>query len=244
MIEGYGADQSVLATPTQKRVDKNGLWEKYKRLVRKFPPNAYVERLVAIYFREVNYQYYPLDEGIFRDHLQQWYELPLPATSEQLLSLSSGLRFFPALLFQMLALALLYQPPNYDQSFNRLKSTAGMSLDDLSSDYSESGSEISSLLGKRHTDLMAVQAGFLRTTYLKTCGFIPESWHSLSQTIRDAQEIGLHKGSRDCLGQGIETTIELDRLWVDQLQRIMWGILALWDIHMAIILWRPSTLTT
>ena len=108
MIEGYGADQSVLATPTQKRVDKNGLWEKYKRLVRKLPPNEYVESLVAIYFREVNYQYYPLDEGIFRDRLQQWYELPIAATNEQLLSLSSGLRFFPVLLFQMLALALLY----------------------------------------------------------------------------------------------------------------------------------------
>ena len=89
-------------------MDKNGLWEKYKRLVRKLPPNEYVESLVAIYFREVNYQYYPLDEGIFRDRLQQWYELPLAATNEQLLSLSSGLRFFPVLLFQMLALALLY----------------------------------------------------------------------------------------------------------------------------------------
>jgi hypothetical protein len=244
-IEGYGANPSpVVAHAPPSTVDISGLREKYKTFIRQLPPKEYIQNLVATYFHEVNYQYYPLDEGIFRDHLQQWFDLSFSTLNDGPLGLSEDLRFLPALLFQMLALALQYQPSNYDRSLDCLKYAAGMSLDNLASDYSESGMAISSLLGKRHTALTAVQAGFLRTTYLKNCGMVPESWHSLSQTIRDAQEIGLHKRLMDRPARAPRLTAEeaLEDLWAEQLRRRMWMTLKTWDIHMAIILGRPTTM--
>lgn len=246
-IEGYGADPSGIASQAPSSVDngqREGLREKYKTFIRQLPAKEYIEKLVAAYFLEVNHQYYPLDEEVFREHLRKWYDLSLSTLNEGPMSLTADLRFLPALLFQMLALALQYQPPDHDPSLDCLKYAACMSLDDLASDYSDSGLAISCLLGKRHTSLVAVQAGFLRTTYLKNCGMIPESWHSLSQTIRDAQEIGLHKKFLDHLGRGMVATAEatLENLWAEQLRRRMWAVLTLWDIHMAIILGRPATI--
>ena len=101
---------------------------------------------------------------------------------------------------------------------------------------------IMSLLGKRHTTLITVQTGFLRTSYLKNCGMIPESWHSLSQTIRDAQEIGLHKMTRERTKPDENPGQVLENLWIEQLRRRVWLVLCLWDIHMALVLGRPATI--
>ena len=218
--------------------------EKYKSLIRQLPSKAYIEKLVDTYFREVNHQYSPLDEGIFRDLLTRWHGLSFSTLNKGPLQLPGDLQFFPALLFQVLALALQFQPLNYDQGLDSLKYAAGMSFDDLASDYSESGVSILNLLGKRHTTLVTVQSGFLRTAYLKNCGMVPESWHSLSQTIRDAQEIGLHKTSKDNrLRKPDDNPGDvLENLWLEQLRRRMWLLLSLWDIHMALVLGRPTTI--
>jgi hypothetical protein len=194
------------------------------------------------FFREVNHQYYPLDEGIFRDHLKNWNSLPFSTLNKGPVELSGDLQFFPALLFQCLALALQFQPLEYDPSLDSLKYAAGMSFDDLASDYSESGISIMALLGKRHTTLVTVQAGFLRTAFLKNCGMVPESWHSLSQTIRDAQEIGLHKSIAERRKLDEKPEDVLETLWLEQLRRRVWLIISLWDIHMALVLGRPTTI--
>lgn len=145
-------------------------------------------------------------------------------------------------LFQCLALSLQFQPLDYDCSLDSLKYAAGMSFDDLASDYSESGMSIMNLLGKRHTTLVTVQAGFLRTSFLKNCGMVPESWHSLSQTIRDAQEIGLHKNTIQARKPDEKPEDVLENLWLEQLRRRVWLIISLWDIHMALVLGRPTTI--
>lgn len=218
--------------------------EKYRSLIRQLPSKPYIGKLVTTYFREVNYQYSPLDEGIFRDHLKNWHNLSFETLKKGPFELSGDLQFFPALLFQILALALQFQPPDYDPGLDSLKYAAGMSFDDLASDYSESSVSILNLLGKRHTTLVTVQAGFLRTAYLKNCGMVPESWHSLSQTIRDAQEIGLHKDVKDNRHRKLDENSGdvLENLWLEQLRRRMWLILSLWDIHMALVLGRPTTI--
>jgi hypothetical protein len=222
------------------RADCSGLKEKYKSLIRQLPSKQYVEILLMTYFREVNYEYYPLDENIFRDHLKNWDNLSFSILCKGPKELTGDLRFFPALLFQILALALQFQPLNYDSTLESIKYAAGMSLDDLASDYSESGAQITLLLGKEQATLVTVQAGFLRTSFLRNCGMVPESWHSLSQTIRDAQEIGLHKGSLERLQQAIGQSTILEDFWLEQLQRRVWLILSLWDIQMAVALGRPT----
>ncbi|KAK0127181.1 hypothetical protein ONS96_006733 [Cadophora gregata f. sp. sojae] len=234
---------SPLSMMTSSSADHGGLKEKYKSMIRQLPAKPYIEKLIACYFREVNWQYSPLDEGTFRDLLKNWHSLSFSTLNKGPLELPPDLQFFPALLFQTLALALQFQPVDYDQSLDSLKYAAGMSFDDLASDYSDSGCQILCLLGKRHTTLVTVQAGFLRTAYLKNCGLVPESWHYLSQTIRDAQEVGLHKVNITQHQRKPDEKPEdvLESLWQEQLRRRMWLILSLWDIHMAIVLGRPTT---
>jgi hypothetical protein len=242
-IESQDADP-VFAQPAPDGQAYSGLREKYKSLIRQLPQKPYVEILLATYFREVNYHYYPLDEAIFRDHLKNWQKLSFSTLNKGPQELPADLQFFPALLFQCLSLGLQFQPPDYDPSLDSLKYADGMSFDDLASDYSDSGVSIIALLGKRNTTLVTVQAGFLRTAYLKNCGMVPESWHSLSQTIRDAQEIGIHKVTTDRHSKKNHEKPEdvLENLWLEQLRRRMWTILSLWDIHMAIVLGRPTTM--
>ncbi|KAF4615721.1 hypothetical protein G7Y89_g15268 [Cudoniella acicularis] len=243
-IENHDVEAAALISqlPSSIPDHNNGLREKYKSLIRQLPSKQYIEKLLVTYFREVNYQYDPLDEGIFRDHLQDWYNLSFSTLNKGPMELPGDLQFFPALLFQCLALALQFQPLAYDPSLDSLKYAAGMSFDDLASDYSESGVSILSLLGKRNTTLITVQAGFLRTTYLKNVGMVTEAWHSLSSTIRDAQEIGLHKDLFNTRQPDARPEDVLEALWIEQLRRRMWLILSLWDIHMAIVLGRPTTI--
>ncbi|TVY50341.1 Multidrug resistance regulator 1 [Lachnellula cervina] len=229
--------------PETSMPDQSGLREKYKSLIRQLPSKEYIEKLLPTYFREVNCSYSPLDEGYFRDLLAEWHGLSFATLNRGPQELSGDMQFFPALLFQCLALALQFQPLEYDPTLDSLKYAAGMSFDDLASDYSESSVGILGLLGKRHTTLVAVQAGFLRTSYLKNVGMVTESWHSLSQTIRDAQEIGLHKDSLvHSRNSEAKPADVLENLWIEQFRRRMWLIISLWDIHMAIILGRPTTI--
>jgi hypothetical protein len=242
-IEDTDTNGALISNLHSTSADHSGLREKYKSLIRQLPAKPFIEDLVNTYFQEVNLQYYPLDEGIFRDLLKNWNNLSFSTLNKGPLELSGDLQFFPGLLFQILALALQFQPPDYDPSLESLKYAAAMSLDDLATDYSESGSQILCLLGKRNTTLVAVQAGFLRTQFMKNCGLVPESWHNLSQTIRDAQEIGLHKEVFEYRRKPEATPEEvLENLWFEQLRRRVWMLLSLWDIHMAVVLGRPTTI--
>ena len=242
-IEDNETNGALLSSLHSTSGDHSGLKEKYKSLIRQLPAKGFIEDLVTMYFQEVNLHYYPLDEGIFRELLQSWNGLSFQTLNKGPLELSGDLQFFPGLLFQILALALQFQPPDYDPNLESLKYAAAMSLDDLAADYSDSGSQILCLLGKRNTTLVAVQAGFLRTQFMKNCGLVPESWHNLSQTIRDAQEIGLHKEIFDYRRKP-ETSPEevLENLWFEQLRRRLWMLLSMWDIHMAVVLGRPTTI--
>jgi hypothetical protein len=242
-LETHDADSPSLHTTFIGMPDHSGLKEKYKSLIRQLPSKPYIEKLVATFFREVNWQYYPLDEGTFRDNLKSWHNLSFSTLNKGPLELPPDLQFFPGLLFQILALALQYQPTDHDPSLDSLKYAAAMSFDDLASDYSESGCQLLCLLGKRNTTLITVQAGFLRTAYLKNGGMITESWHSLSQTIRDGQEIGLHKANSGHRRKADDKPEDiLESLWTEQFRRRLWLVLSLWDIHMAIVLGRPTTL--
>jgi hypothetical protein len=256
-IEKHDAETSTLVSaPASNSAEHSALQGKYKNLIRQLPSKLYIEKLVVTFFHEVNHQYYPLDEGIFRDLLKRWEGLSFSTLNRGPSELPADLQFFPSLLFQLLALSLQFQPQDYDPSLDSLKYAAAMSFDDLASDYSESGTQILCLLGKRHTTLVAVQAGFLRTSYLKNCGMIPESWHCLGHTIRDAQEIGLHKEKSGYRPRKAEEKPEdvLENLWLDQLRRRMWVILSVWDIHVSktlrsamywrlLLLWRVALLS-
>lgn len=192
------------------------------------------------FFHDVNWHYNFIDEDMFMEQMDGWNNLSFSDFSKGPQEIPADVAVFPAVLFQVLGNALQFQPINYDKELDNLKYAASMSLDDLANDYSETGTRILMLLGKRKTSFLTVQAGFLRTMFLKHGGMIPESWHALSQTIRDAQEIGLH---RHAIVQRSHNSAEaLEALWQAELRRRLWQILFLWDAHMAIVLGRPTTI--
>jgi Fungal specific transcription factor domain len=238
-IESHGGNSHILPSGPNISVPKyNDLLQKYKSLIRQLPSKPYAEKLLEYFFHEVNWHYFCVDEAIFLEHLRNWSNLSFSALNRGPQDLPGDLRFFPALLFQVLALALQFQPPDHDPSLDSLKYVSEMSLDDLANDYSESGAAILSLLGKHDINLVTIQAGILRTSFLKNSAMVIESWHSLGQTIRDAREIGWHK---DLVGHTPSNPEQaFENLWLVELRKRVWACLKIWDGHMAVVLGRPT----
>lgn len=238
-IEEHGS--SAVATPGgSSEAEIRALCERYKSLVRQLPPKDYISTLLATFFRECNPFYYPIDESMFRDLLEQWDSIPFSLLEQGPYALHPDLQCLPALILQMLALALQLSHPVNDTALDNLKYVASMSLDDLATDYSASATYIVELLGGKRLTLITVQTGFLRCCFLKNSGQILESWHALSRTIRDAQEIHLHRAISDTPREGPTEVVE--HLWTEQMRRRMWMILSLWDIRMSLGLGRPTTI--
>lgn len=148
--------------------------EKYKGLVRQLPAKTYIDRLVSMYFENLHHSYNFIDKDVFFEQLEEWNQLPF-----QLLSspeeLRPAMRFFPALLFQILATALLLLPPGTpDPVFDSLKYAGGMTFENLATDYSDSGAAIVNLFGKNALDEVTVQAQFIRALFQKYTAHVIE----------------------------------------------------------------------
>ncbi|KAK3344690.1 hypothetical protein B0H65DRAFT_572953 [Neurospora tetraspora] len=130
-----------------------------------------------------------------------------------------------------------------DVDFEALKYAGNMTFEDLATEYSESGVAIVSLLGKRQMTLTTVLAGFVRASFLKFVGMVPEAWHAIGTAIRDAQELGLHRPSLDPRPPPSATADAiLQNQWEIQRRRTVWLNLVTWDIHCGATLGRPSTI--
>ncbi|KAI1213638.1 uncharacterized protein F4807DRAFT_408538 [Annulohypoxylon truncatum] len=220
-----------------------GMRERYKALIRQLPARTYVEQLADLYFRDINWQYFSIDESVFRRLMEQWYSMPfnvLSTSGPQ--ALDPMLRAFPALLFQMLACSLLYLPEGTEETFESLKYTSNMTFEDLAFDYSESGISILSLLGKRQMSIITVLSGWTRAAFLKYTGMVTEAWHQVGTSIRDAQEIGLHRDQMDPQPSPEDSTEEaLEKMWMAQSRRRVWMTLLGWDLHTGAVLGRPTS---
>lgn len=231
--ELYGVQSSCLVGPPATcrlpfPSDKN---HKYKELVRQLPPQACINILVETFFADINWQYDLLDERPFQAQLEEWGKVSYSDLQKGPENLAFATLVFPALLLQVLAQALLFQPP-HDERITSLITMAGMSFHDLGTEYSDTGAKILALLGKRDITIATVQSGLLRASFLKSSGKVVEAWHVLGATIRDAQEIGLHTGRFVSQRSPTRSTTVGHRIWV---------ILHIWDVHMAVVLGRPIT---
>lgn len=218
------------------------LREKYKGLIRQLPAKVYVDKLVDLFLRSLNWQYYTIDTDIFRKQLEEWHNLPFKVLSTVgPRGLSPSLRAFPAVLFQVIATALLLLPERPDPVFDALKYVGSMRFEDLAVEYSDTGAAIVDLLGKKNVSLETVQAQFLRASFFKYTAKVTEAWHAISVAVRDAQELGMHKDSLD--PEPSDSSVEgiLENQWLIQRRRRMYTLLAIWDINCAIILGRPGT---
>lgn len=237
VAELYGGQATGLSSPsvTNKAAFRDHANRKYKEAVRQLPSQACIDILVQTFFSDINWQYDLLDEESFKDHLVAWRGITYSDLQAGFERLALETLVFPALLFQVLAHALLFHPP--DEMINSLVTMAGMTFHDLGSEYSESGADILALLGKEDVTIAMVQAGLLRASFLKSSGKVIEAWHVLGGAIRDAQEIGLHTG-RVTPGQS-PMEPKRGRDSASLVGHRVWMVLHIWDVHMAVVLGRP-----
>lgn len=202
--------------------------ERFRGLIRQLPAKSYMDKLIPMYFSKFNYQYYALDPSIFDEQLAQWHALPFKLLSTQgPAALSPDLKVFPAVLFQIIAIALLIIPEG-DAEFEGLKYAGNMTFEDLALDYSESGVSMVGLFEKKDLSLTTIQAEFLRASFLKFTAHVTESWHAVSTAIKDAQELGMHSDGLDPKPTSGSAEAALENQWLVQRRRKMYLILYMW----------------
>lgn len=230
-------DSDPISQSAQKKRANDRFWS----LVEELPSQAIIDELVGFYFSEVNWYYPILERYYFQKLKNSWAEATRTGNGEMkqitLSELPRDLVYFPALLFQVLAIGLQFAPPEA-LAPKILKVESVTASDLLSRTFSDKGMAIMNILGRYHTTLAAVQHDFLRALWLKDCGRGSESWHSLGNAVRQAQELNLHLQNR--ISQrtaSLEDTIA--DLWFDEYKRRVWVHLFVWDSHMALVLGRP-----
>lgn len=175
-IEGASGQPLTGITTETQEVDHFASRERYKSLIRHLPARMFVEQLISIYFKEFNTMYYALDEVMFNEQVTAWYNLPynvLSTAGPQ--AIEPSLRSLPALVFQVLATALLAIPTEADETFSSLKYAGNMTFEDIAIEYSETGMALLSLLGKRQMTMSTVLAGWMRAGFLKYTGQVTEA---------------------------------------------------------------------
>lgn len=208
---------------------------RYKSLVRQLPSQKHMEALLQIFFSDIEWYYGIIDQTLFTEQLHTWNCIPYSTLNQGPLQLEPDIRAFPALLFQALAQVLLLLPSKSAPVFSDMKYASGMTFADLATEYSDAGSDIAALLGKDDATLVKAQAGLLRASFQKSTSSVVEAWHTIGATIRDAQEIGLHRTDTNDVAGSLRSLQEAE------MRARLWLVLHLWDGHMGVVLGRPMS---
>ena len=154
-------------------------WGQYWKSASQLPPPPVINKLVTLYFTTLNWHYCMLEEYYFRDLLQRW----LSTRQNTVTELDQELLCFPALLFQVLAIALRFAPPQAYATSGSEK-IQEMTCINLSRYYSDTGVNMMNTLGENGRGVTAVEHYFVRAWWLKNNGRKADSWHSLGTAIR------------------------------------------------------------
>ncbi|KAE9986014.1 hypothetical protein EG328_006565 [Venturia inaequalis] len=236
VIDGIDADISSQPEATSKTQSK--IRPQYHGYVRRLPPKQHQEILFRIFFREVNSTVAVLDETIFKEQAVRWW-----ATGNDTILTKGpeGLPFdllaFPALLFEVFALALIRINGPYDVQLDELKFSPSQTFKALASEYIECAESLSRLFAATTPTLTGIQQGSVLTQWLIDSGDLMRAWDNSGVVVRDAMAIGLHLEPQ--LPSSNQPAALLDALWMNQLKKTIWMNLVCWDNMMAIPLGRP-----
>jgi hypothetical protein len=215
----------------------------YESLVARVPCEAIITDIARIYFSETDWYFCALDEPYFNELYQLWKsqkptrnsKITITPSECVLVRDAEEVRYFPAILFQLVALSLHFVPTSC-VTRDLLKLKDHRAADRLSKYYSDTGLALTALLGRIDSPIAAVLADVLRCAWLKNSGSGSRSWHALSDAVRQAQNLGLHE-HRDVPRNGpVDETIRA--LWYDEHRRRVWASIFMWDAYMALMLGR------
>jgi hypothetical protein len=166
-----------------------------------------------------------VEERIFAEQLQDFYTSVPDIVSTGNEAFRLDVLYFPALLFQIAALALMFVPECHDKALDDL--CAGNSFESLSKRYGENTVAILSLIGKDNPNMMSVQTGLLRACWLKYVLQVTESWQAMGEVVKATQEIGLHLHTLpEDLGSYQDVC---HQLWPREMRRRLMLNIFLWD---------------
>ena len=197
----------------------------YTRLVSTVPPRPYTMLLVRVFLEEVNWVYGMMHGASLVRAVDAWYTSCAgpdpPAPGHTRAAAKRELAQLPALLLQVVALALQALPHEHYHQIAQLSVLGGADFGAMAAAHSESACELAQLLAKHPATLPRVQMWFLRASFLKNDGRSIESWHALGHGIREAQEIGLHKEPPPSSDTAV--------LWRREIERRAWANFYIWD---------------
>jgi hypothetical protein len=158
--------------------------DKLRTLIMQLPPPLVAMELIRSFFNGANWYFLILEKYYFNQLHSSWLAVSdIVLKKGNLESLSRDLQYFPALLFQVLAVALQFLPPGTASAeILHLKDTTA--CDRLSQEYSKTGMDIMDSLGRHDSTVTAVQHDLMRALWLKNCSRGTESWYSLGNAIR------------------------------------------------------------
>ncbi|CAN9286812.1 unnamed protein product [Alternaria alternata] len=134
---------------------------------------------------------------------------------------------FTCLLLRICAYSVQFLTPSLRKM---IEFELACSCQTLTERFSDAAEELSRSFEASRTSIERVQEQFLKGAWLKSESKIVESWHALSRTIREAQELGIDKDA------GIEDLCEFDI----EIRRRLWTLLYIWDWQMSAWLGRPN----
>ncbi|RFU27207.1 hypothetical protein B7463_g9134, partial [Scytalidium lignicola] len=225
--------------PAQLRSLPSSMKDKFRDLASQLPPPFLARELVDGYFSEANWYFGVLEQHYFEKLYTSWRTFgDLGFKDGKVEELPQDVFHFPALLFQTLAVALQFLPPN-TLTTRVFQVENSSDRDRLSQMYGEKGMEIMTLLGREDPTITAVQHDLMRGVWLKNCSRGKEAWHVLGSAVRMAQELGLHLHSEVYQTRDSKVEDTLNQLWYEEYKRRLWIRLFAWDSHMAFTLNRP-----
>ncbi|KAJ6022531.1 uncharacterized protein N7446_012881 [Penicillium canescens] len=216
----------------------------FSDLCAKLPQQAVTRELIETFFSEANWYFAVLEKQYFEKLYTSWYALSNHLMANgQLGGLPPDLLHFPALIFQILAVALQFAPLDMP-CLQSLGVDSFAARDRLSGNFSERGVAARRIMETDEPTLTTVQSNLMRALWLKNSSRGREAWHVLGAAIRMAQDLGLHKQSK--IFQKPQSPLEdtLSQLWYDEYKRRLWIKLYCWDSHMAFALGWPRTINS
>jgi hypothetical protein len=190
VITGIDADiSSSHPAATSQMQMENRVRAEYYNYVRRLPPKSHCEILFQYFFggdqvggNQINNA---IDETFFREQSERWWnlarEILLKSGPEKL---PEDLLWFPALIFQVLAVALQFMPGLYNPRLDDIKFAPSQTWTELSTEYTNCGVALAKLLARARPTLVGVQQSFMRDFWLTNNGDLIQAWNHSGQTVR------------------------------------------------------------
>lgn len=148
------------------------------------PPSSVVQELIDVYFAEANWYFGLLERHYFDKAHASWQQARQVLREQASLeTFSDRLLHFPALLYQVIAAALQFLPPDSAIAKSLDIQTLG-ACDRLSERWSKKGAELMTTLELRQPTIPAVQHELMRSFWLKNSGSGKQAWHFLGSAVR------------------------------------------------------------